>query len=435
MSLFLVMLQLIAANGEAAPTFYDDIGPILRDHCVTCHSPGQVAPMSLRTYEEVRPWAKSILREVASKRMPPFSATGPVGRYKDDPRLSDEQIDAISDWVEGRQLEGTLPDGGWNLPDVPSLAEWSDGEPDIVISLPEYVAKDESEANPWVFSEHSFDKDTYIRAIRWRVTDPKLPHHIGVFRVPANVRAPVGVLLDSLDEFEDNKVALQFTSPEFLYTPGTAPNALPDGWATVIPKRTRFLISAHFAPGEVGDRVTCELGLYHAQGFVRPMEAPLRPNLWSFTIPPGESNYTLSATLPFPRDGHIEGFFVHMHYRGKSGRFYLTRAGEPQEMILEVPRYDFNWQRSYWLSEPIGVDAGTEIEFEATWDNSDANPANPDPGAEVVAGESTNDEMMSGVVYWRSTEQPGPLTYVRDGVKLDWASILVEADSATGVVR
>jgi hypothetical protein len=194
------------------------------------------------------------------------------------------------------------------------------------------------------------------------------------------------------------------------WVPGTNDVMLPAGTAVRIPKGMRFGIQIHYAPTEEETIDQTSLGIYFADGRVDKSLRMLAGDRRDLQIPPGDPNYSLTAKRTFDTDGLIRFFHVHMHLRGKSYAFRFTYPDGRVDTPFEVPNYDFNWQRSYILTEPMRVPKGTQVEFIGTYDNSPRNRYNPDPGATIRWGEKTTDEMMQGRLFWESADEQLNLT-------------------------
>jgi hypothetical protein len=381
------------------PTFAKDIAPIFERRCVECHRAGGAAPMSLVTYDETRPWARSIREKVATREMPPFHAAGPVGRYVNDPRLTEPEIDTIVRWVDGGALKGGLKKLArpreWKN-------EWAHGEPDLVLTVkqPFVVSPGKKDQYAFFFFDYVFPDDTWIRAVDTRPGNLKAVHHANTHVVPPHIKAPPeGVIVGDFDPTARGTVMLAG------WAPGVTSVALPEGTAIRLPKGMRLGIQIHYAPSdrEMSDRTS--VGVYFADGTVKKHLKVMLGDRRDVRIPPGDPAYSLTAKKTFETDAIVRFFHVHMHLRGKSYVMRFTYPDGRAETALEVPRYDFNWQRVYVLKEPMLVPKGTIVEFVGTYDNSPKNRFNPDPTREVAWGEKTSDEMMQGRVFYDAVNE------------------------------
>ncbi len=380
-------------------TFAKQIASIFQNRCEECHRQGGVAPMSLVTYEESRPWARAIKEKVVSREMPPFHASGPVGRYQHDPRLTDDEIATIAKWVDGGAPKG-------NQKDLPAPREWKSrwthGEPDLVVKVKQPYTVKASDKDQYVFFvfEYVFPEDTWIRAVDTRPGNLKVVHHANTHVVPPMFKAPPeGFIEGDFDPGARGTVMLAG------WAPGVQSVLLPEGTGVKIPKGMRLGIQIHFAPTGKESIDETSVGIYFADGLIKKHLKVLFGDRKDVAIPPGEPNYSLTATKTFDTDAVIRFFHVHMHLRGKSYVMKLTYPDGRQEVAIDVPRYDFNWQRTYLLTEPMRVPKGTKVEFVSVYDNSPKNKFNPDPTQTVRWGEKTTDEMMQGRIFYEAVDE------------------------------
>lgn len=391
----------VAGKGKAAPapTFAKHIAPLFEQRCAQCHRAGGIAPMSLVTYEEARPWAKAIKEKVVSRQMPPFHATGAVGRYQHDPRLTDEEIAMISSWVDTGAAKG-------NPKDMPAprvwKSGWASGEPDLILKVQQPYTLKASKEDQYAFFvfDHVFAEDTWIRGIVTRPGNTKVVHHANTHLVPPMLKVPAAGYFEG--DFDPGARGTIMISG---WVPGSNDVMLPAGTAVRIPKGMRFGIQIHYGPNEQQTIDQTSLGLYFADGLIKKNLRMLMGDRKDLQIPPGEGNYSLISKKIFDTDAVIRFFHVHMHLRGKSYGFRFTYPDGRVETLFEVPRYDFNWQRSYVLNEPVRVPKGTQVEFIGAYDNSPKNRFNPDPTKTVSWGEKTTDEMMQGRLFYEAANE------------------------------
>jgi hypothetical protein len=379
------------ARAAAAPTFAKDVAPILYKSCVGCHRPGSIAPMSLVSYDDVRPWARAVKQRVAAREMPPWGADPSVGKFANDPSLSKQEIDTISAWVDGGAAEGNKAD----LPKTPEFTEgWSIGKPDLVLRFlqPFKVPADGTVPYSYVTIPTNLKEDTWVKAVEYRPTDRRVLHHI------------IGTLVESNGKPVDPtpRLARDPSMKEIGafagYVPGRLDNEFDDGAIRKIPAGSNIVLQMHYTT--IGQPVddTLEIGIVLAKE--PPTKARVAgggqiPNL-TFAIPPGDSNYEVSAKQTIDRDVYLSSLYPHMHVRGKDVKYTLTYPDGTQELLLSVPKYDFNWQLTYKLAEPKFVPKGSTLAVTAHYDNSRANRFNPDPTATVRWGDQTWEEMLIG---------------------------------------
>jgi hypothetical protein len=370
------------AAGEGQLTFSKDIAPIFYKNCMTCHRQGEIAPMSLVTYKEIRPWARSIREKVITRSMPPWHADPKFGHWANDRRMSQKEIDTIVAWVDGGAKEGNPKD----LPPAPKFAEgWQIGEPDLVLHMPEEFTVPADGAVPYQHFtvDPGFKEDKYLTALEARAGNLSVVHHIVIYvREPGRRQQA-----RRLDLGEGILGALSPGQTPFLADPGTA---------KLIKAGSQLVFQMHYTPNgkEVKDR--SYVGLKFAKSPVDRIITPTGVFNVRFAIPPKAENYEVRAEYVFEQDAEIISLMPHMHVRGKD---YVYRAVYPDgrtEVILSIPKYDFNWQVYYYPAKPMRMPKGTRIEAIAHYDNSTKNPLNPDPNKEVRFGEQTWDEMMNG---------------------------------------
>lgn len=388
-----------ARTSKEALTYAKHVAPILQKRCEECHHAGGAAPMVFTSYEAARPWAKAIKEKVVSRQMPPFHATGAIGRYQDDPRLTDAEIATITQWVDGGAAKG-------NTKDAPAPLTWKNdwklGQPDLVLKVRQGYTVKASLQDKYIFFvfDHVFPEDTWVSSIVTHPGNPKAVHHANTHLVPPNVKAPAEGYFGP--DFQPGKNGTVMISG---WVPGSNDVMLPAGTAVKIPKGMRFGIQIHYGPSEKELTDATSIGLYFADGTVNKNLRMMFGDRKDLAIPPGDANYSLASKATFATDGLIRFFHVHMHLRGKAYAFKFTYPDGRSETLFDVPNYDFNWQRSYILKEPIRVPKGTQVEFIGTYDNSTKNKFNPDATQTVHWGEFTNDEMMQGRIFWESVDE------------------------------
>ncbi len=391
----------VASNtGEPnSVTFAQHVAPILQQRCAECHHSGGMAPMSLVTYEEARPWARAIKEKVARREMPPFHAAGAIGRYQHDPRLTTDEIATIARWVDGGAPKG-------DPKEMPKPRVWRNdwpfGEPDLVVKPKTAYPLKASRQDQYVFFvfDHVFPEDTWIRAIVTRPGNLRAVHHANTHVVPPMLKVPEAGYFEG--DFEPSARGTVMVSG---WAPGVSPVLLADGVAVRLPKGMRLGIQIHYGPNERETTDQTEVGVYFFDGVVKKNLRVMFGDRKDLNIPPNDPSYSLTSTKTFDTDAIIHFFHVHMHLRGKSYAMKLTYPDGRQETAIEVPRYDFNWQRTYVLTEQLRVPKGTRVDFIGTYDNSARNRFNPDPTQTIKWGEKTTDEMMQGRIFYEAADE------------------------------
>jgi mono/diheme cytochrome c family protein len=386
-----------SAAGEGQVTFTKDIAPIFYKNCASCHRQGEIAPMSLVTYKEIRPWARAIREKVLTRQMPPWHADPQYGHWSNDRRMSQKEIDTIVSWIDNGAKEGEPRD----LPPAPQFAAgWQMGEPDAVYYMPEEFTVPSEGAVPYQYFvvDPRFKEDRYLTGLEARAGDLSVVHHIVIYvREPG--RRPSG---GKLDLGEGILGAL---------SPGQTPFVAEPGTAKLLKAGSQLIFQMHYTPNGKQTKDRSYVGLKFAKGPVDKIITTTGAFNVRFAIPPNARNYEVRAEYLFERDAEIISFMPHMHVRGKD---YVYRAVYPDgrsEILLSVPRYDFNWQVYYYPAKPVRMPKGTRIETIAHYDNSTGNSLNPDPLKEVRFGEQTWDEMMNGffdIVTENTAARPAP---------------------------
>jgi hypothetical protein len=418
-----------AAQG-APPTFSRDVAPILYKHCTSCHRPGEVAPMSLLTYEEARPWARAIRDRVTNGTMPPWHADPAHGTFKNDRRLSATEKDVIVRWVTGGAPQGDAKD----LPGQPVYAQgWAIGQPDAVISMDAPYALPATGEIPYQYFEAStnFMEDKWVQAVEIRPGDRSVVHHVLVYaRSPEMTRGtpifrqrnPEGPLSPTMmKELADPEIRQRQQAqsmrrgPLMAQTaPGTPPTVFEPGTAMLVKAGTVLTFQIHYTTNGKAATDKTSIGFRFAK---TPPSAEVRTSAMMnprFMIPAGAADHPVEAGLEFLEDVTLYSMVPHTHLRGKSWEHRLMHPDGREEILLAVPRYDFNWQTEYIFAQPVRIQKGTTLKSVARYDNSSANKANPDPTKPVYWGDQTWEEMQYTALYFsvdkdrRTTTSAGP---------------------------
>lgn len=377
----------VGAHGASEQvTFAKDIAPIFFNDCVRCHRPGEVAPMSLLTYEEARPWAKSIKKMVVNGDMPPWKIDPAHGKFSNDLTLSADEVATIAAWVDQGARLGNPAD----LPPAPEFPDgWELGEPDYVIELPKQaVPADGEDLFPDRVIEIELPEDKWVSAIEFRPGDKRVVHHI---------LALLGDFgMNSGDGDEGRNRGGTQAEIFSVWVAGSQPTVYPDGAGRVIRRRQVMTFNMHYHPcGEATEDVT-RVGLHFGEGELAKRITTTFAVNTGFKIPPNEGNHRVEASYLFDQDARIISFLPHMHVRGKDMTYKAVYPDGRADTLLSVPDYDYNWQWIYYPEEHIRVPAGTRIDVVAHYDNSAQNLANPDPSQTVYYRDETFQEMFVG---------------------------------------
>ena len=408
---FVLAPQLSRARAKsAAVTFNKDVAPILQRNCQVCHRPGEVAPMSLMNYKEVRPWARSIREAVIERRMPPWFADPQHGVFANDCRLAPNDIETIAAWVDGGAIEGDAKD---LPPNPPFTTGWQIGKPDVVLSMTEDYSVPAEGVIPYKYFAvpTSFTEDKYVQFAEIRQGNRKLVHHIIV-----DVRYPEHGALPKAGEIKPEELLAGRAQSNgerpadsdgrlVGWAPGEAPLSLRPGQAKLVKKGSMLIFQVHYTTnGEAGtDRSS--VGLIFSKHPVEKRVITAGAVARSLEIPPGAPNHEVTSSFTFKEDSHIDSLHPHMHMRGRDFLYRLVYPDGRAKILLSVPRWDFNWQLTYVLKEEIAAPAGSRLECVAHYDNSPRNKFNPDPTKLVKWGPQTWDEMMIGYVDYTLDKQ------------------------------
>jgi hypothetical protein len=396
---FLACLPLVCSAAEK--TYSRDVRPVLESRCVTCHQPGGVAPMALTSYKEARPWANGIREAVQTHTMPPWhAAPGSAHAFRNDRSLSAGEMETLVKWVDAGCPEG---DAVAARPREAVDTKWQLGKPDVVIQVPGlHVPKSGAQPYNFLIAPLHFDHDTWVRAAEFRIDQRAVVHHMNAFvREPGSsylAEFPRGeIFVPTVAERGKKRIGeALFARRQLLlgYEPGYAAMPWLEDGAKLIKAGSDIVFEMHFNPN--GKELTdhSELGLYFAEAppAHRVLAIDTLRDL-NLEIPPQNGNYLSKASMTLGEPARLLSVQPHMHVRGKSMLVVAIYPNGRKETLLNVPRYDFNWQTTYVLKDPVTLPAGTVLESTAGFNNSPNNAFNPDPAATVHWGDQTTDEM------------------------------------------
>lgn len=365
---------------RGAITYADHVAAIFNKHCVDCHHSGTAAPFSLTSYDDAANWAEMIREVVVQRRMPPWHADPRFGTFANDRRMSVDEIDTLAAWVDSGSPMGDAA----KIPSSPSFEEgWRIGKPDVVFKMPRaYKVPAQGKVSYQYFvTPTDFKEDMWVQAAEPRPGCRSAVHHIIVYyrdpKEPQTKNMPVWITATA---------------------PGADPTIFAPGMARKIPAGAELVWQMHYTPTGKQEIDQSEVAFVFAK---EPPQHEVRNHGVTnvrFAIPPGDGNHRVVASEPIRNDTVLLALFPHMHLRGRDFVYYAVDPKGNRTKLLSVPQYDFNWQLSYRLAEPLELKKGSRLECEAHFDNSARNPANPDPKATVRFGEQTWEEMMFGYV-------------------------------------
>ncbi|MEX2316714.1 MAG: redoxin domain-containing protein, partial [Pirellulales bacterium] len=415
-----VMGCLIGRKPKAQPkgdvTYTRNIAGLLQDKCVACHRAGQIGPFALTDYEEVVGWGEMIKEVVSDGRMPPWSANPQFGHFANDARLSDAQKQLIFAWVDNGCPQG-------DPADLPKPRTWTDGwqiaEPQQVVYMDEpFTVPAEGVVDYQNFVvDPGWTEDKWIQAAEVRPGNRAVVHHIIASAIPPGVKPrtrrtsadapPADRTAQATPQSAEGRASRAVDDGELrsikltAYVPGRLATTYKSGIAMFVPAGSKIVFQMHYTPNGKQQLDKSFIGFVFADPqTVKKRVHGGRAGNSSFVIPPHADNHEVLSEVTLRKDHLMLWMSPHMHLRGKSFRYEAFYPDGTSEILLDVPRYDFNWQITYELAEAKRLPAGTKLKCTAHFDNSENNPANPDPTDTVKFGPQTWHEMMIG---WYAT--------------------------------
>src|SRR6185312_6088394 len=376
------------------PDFAHDVAPIIYRNCAGCHHDGGPGPFSLTDYSDIKKHATEIAAVTARRYMPPWLPQPGYGEFQDERRLSDQQIRVISDWVKAGEPEGAASE----TPAPPRFtSEWQLGQPDLILKTEQPFAV--PAGGPDVFWNFIFEpklKGTrYVRAMEIRPGRNRLVHHANLlidrFGSLAN-RAGRG--FPGMD-FTLDRNPLDPASHFLFWKPGSIPYSEPDGMSWRLDPNNVLVLNTHLQPSGKAEEVQPEIGLYFTDK--PPNRFPILVQLEhddALDIPPGARDFVVRDDFRLPVDADVLAIYPHAHYLGKLIEAYATLANGSRVWLIRIPDWDLNWQAVYRYRKPIFLPKGTVLSMRIHYDNSAANPRNPNRRPKRVrAGNNATDEM------------------------------------------
>jgi hypothetical protein len=388
----------VAVDVPELVTFHEHVEPILQRSCQGCHRPegaafgGMHAPMALVSYDDARPWAKSIARQVEARKMPPWFASGAThGQFTNERVLAEAEIATLVRWASTGAERGD-PEQAPAALDWSSWEGWMIGEPDLVVDLAEpfFVGDDVVDLNITLqgvlITEEMLPEPRYIMAAEFRPGSEVVHHIIGSkAAMEAEAEGASGMI---------GGIA-----------PGSEPFVLPEGVGRLLVPGTRIFFQMHYnkepGPGTgVWDRSQIAFKFHPKDAKIERVAKWTAIGNRDFEIPPEVASWKVGASMMFPHETTIYSYLPHMHLRGRAAKYTAHYPGGGSELLLEVPWYDWNWQTNYTYKSPKVVPAGTRIDVEMLFDNTEERNAitalEIDPHKAIRFGGPTTDEMMLG---------------------------------------
>jgi peroxiredoxin/Ca2+-binding EF-hand superfamily protein len=381
----------VSSKVSSAVTYHARISRIIQTRCLECHRDEGVAPFSLSNYSEVKSQAGAIMQVLEKGVMPPWFASAP-GEGKASPFINDSSLSKTEKEDFMSWLNGGLPEG--NPSDAPAprkfSSDWQIGTPDAIIQIPKPVAVKATGTMPYknVFVDVPFTEDKYVSALEIRPTAREVVHHVLVF-VRSGGEGSMKHLGDEIDEASGFFAA---------YAPGYDALSFNEGYGKMLPANSKLMFQIHYTPNGTATEDQPMLGLKFLDEQPEHLVDVTGLSQIRLAIPPNNPNYEVVSERKLPKEATLLAFFPHMHLRGKAFRYEAVLPDGTKQTLLDIPRYDFNWQLSYRFAEPVTLPEGTLLRAVAWYDNSEDNLANPDPNRTVRWGPQTTDEMMIGYI-------------------------------------
>lgn len=370
----------------AAVSYANDVAPILEQRCVTCHQEGGIAPFAMSSHQMVQGWSPMIRETLITKRMPPGQIDAEYSQqFHGVNHITVEETQKLVHWIDSgaKNDSGTDPLAEYET----EVVKWGYGEPDMIVKIPPQTIPASGVVDYRnLVLPLDLPEDVWVKAVEFVPGDTTVLHHIIAWaQAPDNGKGNGGAF-----GILNQGIGLG------AYAPGNSINTYPDGAGFPLEQGSGLLLQMHYTTSGKEAVDSSEIGIYLWD------EEPERPILGGsaadldISIAPFEADHEMVASKKFRKDSYLTMVGPHMHYRGYDANFKLVYPDGREEEILNVPNYQFNWQKTYDFKEPKFMPAGTEMVFRATFDNSDMNPFNPDPSAEISWGEQTWQEMFFG---------------------------------------
>lgn len=383
------------SHASATPDYASEVAPIVAEQCATCHREGGIGPFAMDSHLMLQGWSPMIREVLLTKRMPPTQVDPNIGHFSNARYMSDADMQTLVHWIDAGAPRGTGAVDPLTQIDLPDWKNWALGEPDYIVTAPkmeipatgvlDYINVD---------VDLPFEDDKWVRAVQFIPGDESVLHHLLTY-----VTAPA----ENFDGGEQNTASV---ARRFLegYAPGKVDAmTFPEETGVYIPEGHKLSMQFHFTTNGRATTDETQIGLYmydeppKYENFTRSVSS-------QFRIPAFDQNYPSAAAYTFDEDVVVTGLRAHMHFRGKDMKFSVENPDGSMTDLLSVPNYSYAWQPTYALDEPMEIAAGTKIHVTGTFDNSEFNPANPDPSQELTFGLQSWDEMFIGYWTYHSTK-------------------------------
>lgn len=380
---------------SAVASYRNEIAPMLQAKCVTCHRPGEIGSWAITNHATVQAKSAAIRANVLEGLMPPWHADPAHGKFENDFSLTPQQQARLIAWLDAGAPREAGTDPLETVP--PSAGSWPMGQPNLLLKIATQPIKATGQMPyAYVTVTNSLKTNAWLRAAVIRPGNRAVVHHALIFYIKA------GSVLQMLADFQ----AIQGGLNGFYagYVPGMDQREYPTGTAKFLPAGGTFVFQMHYTPNGKATSDATEMGLYLS---ATPPSMELKTgaaNSTAIDIPAGARNHRMVAERSFDKAVDVHELSPHMHFRGDSMRFEAFLPDGSSQILLNVPKYDFNWQALYRLSKPVRLPAGSRLRISGGFDNSRWNPFNPDAQSRVRFGEQTDDEMFIGYVNYSEVQ-------------------------------
>jgi peroxiredoxin len=405
-------------------TYYQDVAPILQNHCQQCHRPGEVAPFSLMTYKQAVNWAEDIKEYTQNRQMPPWK---PVegGPFHGERKMTDKEIATLAAWVDGGTPRGNPKDAP---PPQQFRDVWQLGQPDLILTMPEEFQVGSAGIDFYRYFVLPTDlaEDKYISAVEVRPGNRRVVHHAILFADGSGKarRLEQQERQRKKDPGEEDR-GPGFSMPMFLgflpgflpqgalggWAPGLVPRHLPDGTGYFLPKGADVIVQLHYNRSGRVEKDSTAVGLYFAKKSANKRLQGIAVPAQFIAIPSGVDQYRVEGSITLRQDGYLHSIMPHMHLIGREIKVMMIPPEGPARTLVAINDWDFNWQEIYSFQETIPIKAGTRFLVEGVYNNSATNSKNPNqPPKPIFAGEATANEMCVGFLGVTS-DKPGHIRY------------------------
>ncbi|PCH61084.1 MAG: hypothetical protein COC19_05115 [SAR86 cluster bacterium] len=381
-------------HAQNIPAYSTEIAPLLIEKCVDCHMEGGIAPFAMNSHQMVLGWAPMMKETLMTKRMPPAQVDPNINHFDNARYMSTEQLQALVHWIDAGAPRGK-GDDPLTLVEA-KQSQWQLDEPDYIVEVPSFTVPATGVMDyENVIVDLPFEEDVWIKSVQHIPGDRRVLHHLLSYIVPADYA-------EAIIEGENDNYR------EFLegYAPGKDEAVtFPDNTGVFVPKGSAVQMSVHYTTfgKETIDSTLLGLWLAETEPEHQYSTYSLSHSGSNLLIPPGVSDHRMSASHVFEDEVVLHGLRPHMHFRGKEMRFSVIYPDGSKDDILNVPNYNFAWQPTYRLSQPMLLPAGSRVMIEGAFDNSQYNLGNPDPATTVSGGQQSWDEMFIGYFSYHKT--------------------------------